>query len=330
MYENLKVAVVIPCYRVREQVLGVIARIPDWVDRIFCIDDACPERSGDLIKEQCRDPRVAVIVHDDNKGVGGAVKSGYVAARLAGCDVAVKIDGDGQMDPRLIGSFLRPIALGQADYTKGNRFFRIEDVRTMPRLRLFGNAVLSFLSKLSTGYWNLFDPTNGYTALHLSLLDLIPLRKVADRYFFETDLLLRLYCVRAVARDVPMVAVYGTEQSGLKITRVLGPFLVGNLKNTIKRIFYSYFLRDFHVASIEVLLGPTLLVGGTSFGAYSWWRSAMAGQVASAGTVMIGALLIIVGMQLTLAALGFDVANVPSQPQHPMLAALREPADKQG
>lgn len=324
MYENLKVAVVIPCFKVRGEVLAVIAKIPSHVDRIFCVDDACPDRSGALVKEQCRDPRVEVIFHEINKGVGGAVKTGYIAARLAGCDVAVKVDGDGQMDPRLIGSFVRPIALGQADYTKGNRFFRIEDVRTMPRLRLFGNAVLSFLSKLSTGYWNLFDPTNGYTALHLSLLDLIPLRKVSDRYFFETDLLFRLSCVRAVARDVPMVAVYGSEQSSLNVGRVLWPFLAGNLKNTVKRIFYSYFLRDFHVASIEFILGPLLLAGGAGFGAYHWWHAAMAGQVATAGTVMIGALLIIVGMQLTLAALSFDVSNVPSQPQHPMLAALRD------
>lgn len=317
----MKIAVVVPCYRVKAEVLGVIARIPDFVDLVVCIDDACPESSGRLIQEQSRDPRVRVVFHERNKGVGGAVKTGYLAAREGGCDIAVKIDGDGQMDPQLIPAFIKPITLGQADYTKGNRFFRIEDVRKMPRMRLFGNAVLSFLSKFSTGYWNLFDPTNGYTALHLSMLDLVPLRKVSDRYFFETDLLFRLYCVRAVARDVPMVAVYGEETSSLKITRVLGPFLAGNIRNLIKRTFYGYLLRDFHVASIQLLLGPPLLLGGAAFGAWQWWHSAMEGRVASAGTVMIGALLIIVGMQLTLAALSFDVANVPTQPLHPMLDA---------
>ena len=321
MYDRMKIAVVVPCYKVRGAVLDVLARMPTIVDHIICIDDACPDGSGRLIQEKCRDPRVTVVFHERNTGVGGAVKTGYLAAREAGCDVAVKIDGDGQMDPQLIAAFVKPIALGQADYTKGNRFFRIEDVRRMPRIRLIGNAVLSFLSKFSTGYWNLFDPTNGYTAMHLSMLELVPLRKVADRYFFETDLLFRLYCVRAVARDVPMVAVYGDEQSSLKVTRVLGPFLAGNIRNLVKRTFYGYFLRDFHVASLQVLLGPPLLIGGGMFGAWHWWHAASTGQVATAGTVMIAALLIIVGMQLTLAALSFDVANVPTQPLHPMLDA---------
>lgn len=321
MYESLRVAVVVPCYRVKSEVLSVLARVPAEVDHIVCIDDACPDGSGRHIETECRDPRVRVVYHERNKGVGGAVKTGYLAARELGCDVAVKIDGDGQMDPQLIPAFVKPIALGHADYTKGNRFFRIEDVRKMPRIRLFGNAVLSFLSKFSTGYWNLFDPTNGYTALHLSMLDLVPLRKIADRYFFETDLLFRLYCVRAVARDVPMVAVYGDERSSLRVTRVLGPFLAGNIRNLIKRTFYGYFLRDFNVASIQLLLGPPLLLAGTTFGAWHWWLAATEGRVATAGTVMIGALLIIVGIQLTLAALSFDVANVPTQPLHPMLNA---------
>jgi dolichol-phosphate mannosyltransferase len=321
MYESLRVAVVVPCYRVKSEVLSVLARVPAEVDHIVCIDDACPDGSGRHIETECRDPRVRVVYHERNKGVGGAVKTGYLAARELCCDVAVKIDGDGQMDPQLIPAFVKPIALGHADYTKGNRFFRIEDVRKMPRIRLFGNAVLSFLSKFSTGYWNLFDPTNGYTALHLSMLDLVPLRKIADRYFFETDLLFRLYCVRAVARDVPMVAVYGDERSSLRVTRVLGPFLAGNIRNLIKRTFYGYFLRDFNVASIQLLLGPPLLLAGTTFGAWHWWLAATEGRVATAGTVMIGALLIIVGIQLTLAALSFDVANVPTQPLHPMLNA---------
>jgi dolichol-phosphate mannosyltransferase len=311
MYDHLTVGVVIPCYKVAETVLDVIARVPGEVDHIFCIDDACPDGTADIIESRCRDPRVKVIRHEKNRGVGGAVKSGYRAAHAQGCHVAVKIDGDGQMDPRLIPGFLKPIAAGQADYTKGNRFFRVEDVRSMPGLRLFGNAVLSFMSKLSTGYWNLFDPTNGYTALHLSLLDLLPLDNVAERYFFETDMLFRLNVARAVVRDVPMVAVYGNERSNLRISRVFAPFLLGHIRN-------------FHAASLEFLLGPASLAIGTGFAGYHWWRSAALGEVATAGTVMVGGLLIIVGMQLTLAALNFDVANVPVQPLHPMLEEARE------
>ena len=319
-----RIAVVIPCYRVVAHVLGVIARVPAGVSRIYCIDDACPQGSGRLIKERCRDPRVVVLTHPTNKGVGGAVKTGYLHAQADGCQIAVKIDGDGQMDPALLPAFVEPIVAGQCDYTKGNRFYRIEDVRAMPRVRLFGNAVLSFMSKLSTGYWQLFDPTNGYTALHLSVLDVLSIDKVADRYFFETDMLFRLNIARCVVRDVPMVAVYGDERSSLSIRRAVLSFFGGHVKNFGKRIFYGYFLRDFHVASVEFLLGPILLLIGAVFGGYHWWLSIEDGMAASAGTVMIPALLIIVGTQLSLAALAFDVANVPQHPLHPTIASTKD------
>ena len=321
---GLRIAVVIPCYRVRDHVLGVIARVPAAVERIYCIDDGCPDGSGKLIEADSRDPRVRVIFHDRNRGVGGAVKTGYLAAREDGCDVAVKIDGDGQMDPALLASFVRPIELGLADYTKGNRFFRMGDTRAMPGARLFGNAILSFFSKLSTGYWNVFDPANGYTALHLAVLDLVPIQRVADRYFFESDLLFRLNIARCVVRDVPMIAVYAGETSNLSIRRIAFPFVGGHMRNFFKRIFYSYFLRDFHVASIQALLGPILLAAGVIFGGYHWWLSAGSGVPATPGTVMIAGLMIIVGVQLVLAALSFDIANVPAQAVHPMLLALQQ------
>ncbi|MGQ0673134.1 MAG: glycosyltransferase family 2 protein [Hyphomicrobium sp.] len=317
------IAVVIPCYRVKGHVLDVIARVPAHVERIYCIDDACPDGSGKLIQAECRDGRVRVIFHEANKGVGGAVKTGYLAARADGCSIAVKVDGDGQMDPRLLPSFVRPIQLGLADYTKGNRFFRVGDTRAMPGARLFGNAILSFFSKLSTGYWNVFDPANGYTALHLAVLDLVPIQRVADRYFFESDLLFRLNIARCVVCDVPMIAIYADERSNLSIRRVAVPFLLGHARNFFKRIFYSYFLRDFHVASVQAFLGPILLVAGATFGGYHWWLAWVSGTTATAGTVMIAGLMIIVGMQLLLAALSFDIANVPSQAVHPTLIALR-------
>jgi dolichol-phosphate mannosyltransferase len=319
VYQTLKVAAVIPCYRVTAHALDLVARIPQEVDCIYCIDDACPDGSGKLISTHIADPRVRVITHVRNLGVGGAVKTGYRAARADGCDVAVKLDGDGQMNPRLLPAFLHPIALGRADYTKGNRFYRMGDVRAMPGPRLFGNALLSFFAKFSTGYWNIFDPTNGYTALHLSLLELVPLDRVADRYFFETDLLFRLNVARAVVRDVPMEAVYGTETSSLSIQHVILPFLTGHLRNFFKRVFYTYFLRDFHVASLQLLLGPCLLASGLVFGLHHWDISALTDTPATAGTVMIAALQIILGLQLWLAALSFDVSNVPAEAVHPLL-----------
>jgi glycosyltransferase involved in cell wall biosynthesis len=154
---------VIPCFRVRAHVLDVIARVGPEVGRIFVVDDACPEKSGELVRQQCRDPRVTVLEHSANLGVGGAVMTGYRAALGTDALVVVKLDGDGQMDPALIPRLVRPVLAGRADYVKGNRFHRLGDNAEMPLVRLFGNAALSFLSKLSTGYWQMFDPTNGYT-----------------------------------------------------------------------------------------------------------------------------------------------------------------------
>jgi hypothetical protein len=173
---------------------------------------------------------------------------------------------------------------------------------------------------MSTGYWNLFDPTNGYTAAHTTALRQVPLDKVSRRYFFESDLLFRLSTVRAVVVDVPMDAIYEDEKSNLSISRILVPFVGGHLRNTLKRLVYSYFLRDFNFASLHWLLGPIFLAFGIGFGAYEWWVSLQTGVTASAGTVMLSALPIIVGLQMMLSAFNFDVANVPRRPLHIDLA----------
>ena len=188
---NWKVAVVIPCYRVVPFILDVIGRIGPEVHAIYCVDDACPDDSGEHVRAGCVDPRVVVKTTDSrNQGVGGATMTGYRTALQAGADVIVKLDGDGQMKPEMIRRFLRPIVLGRADYTKGNRFFKIESLRSMPRLRLFGNAGLSFFTKLSSGYWHIMDPTNGYVAIHQRVLGEL-IEKISARYFFESDLLFR-------------------------------------------------------------------------------------------------------------------------------------------
>lgn len=316
----MSVAVIIPCYKVTRHVLAVIAAIGPEVARIYCVDDACPEGSGAHVEREATDPRVRVLYNPVNSGVGGAVITGYRQALADGCTVMVKVDGDGQMDPRLIPRFIAPILAGQADYTKGNRFYNIEDLRGMPRLRLFGNAALSFLTKLSSGYWDIFDPTNGYTAIHGAVLRELPLDKVARRYFFESDMLFRLATLRAVVVDVPMTAVYGDERSNMVIHRLVGPFLLRNLGNFAKRLGYNYYLRDFNLASVELLLGLPLLLLGSLFGALRWAEGVAAGVPETAGTVMLAALPIILGLQMLLAAFGHDVASVPRQPVHPRLA----------
>jgi glycosyltransferase involved in cell wall biosynthesis len=313
---DLKIAVIIPTYKAINHILGVINSIGTEVSRIYVVDDCCPDKSGEFVSANCQDNRVIVIRLDENQGVGGAVMNGYKAAVKDGMDILVKIDSDGQMDPLLILDFASPIILGEADYTKGNRFFDLEKVSTMPKDRLFGNAVLSLMCKVSSGYWNLFDPTNGYTAIHADVVRHLPFEKISKRFFFETDMLFRLNTLRAVVVDVPMDAKYGDEVSNLKISKVIGEFLQKHFKNLIKRIFYNYYLRDMSLASIELPIGILLLVIGISHGGYHWIESANMGVPTPAGTVMLSALPILAGFQFLLGFIGYDVASVPVRPFH--------------
>ncbi|RUL73097.1 glycosyltransferase family 2 protein [Dyella choica] len=317
--EDLSIAVVIPAYKVRSHVMGVISDIGSEVDLIYVVDDCCPEGSGHYVQSQCRDSRVRVIFNEQNLGVGGAVMAGYRQAVTDGASIIIKIDGDGQMDPKIAMSFALPIANGDADYTKGNRFFDLQNIQRMPRIRIFGNAVLSLLTKLSTGYWNIFDPTNGYTAVHASIVKLLPLEKISKRYFFETDMLFRLGTFRAVVRDIPMDAKYEDEVSNLKISKVLGEFLVKHVVIFLKRIFYSYYLRDMSLASLELPIGLGMFIIGGGFGISRWIRSVETGIPASAGTAVIASMLLIVGLQLILGFLSYDIENSPSQALHPIL-----------
>jgi dolichol-phosphate mannosyltransferase len=313
-------AVVIPCFRVRQHVLSVIRDVGDEVAQIYCVDDACPDHSGTFILEHCSDPRVRVLFNPTNLGVGGAMITGYRAALESGADVVVKVDGDGQMDPRLIPSFVWPILSGEADYTKGNRFYNLADAKPMPPVRLIGNAILSFLTKISSGYWNVFDPTNGYTAVHAAVLRQMKLEEIAQRYFFESDFLFHLNLIRAVVIDIPMKSVYGNEESNLVISRIFTTFIVKNLRNTMRRLLYSYFLRDFTAASLELIFGLLFVTFGGVFGLTKWIEGVAAGTPATAGTVMIGAFPVITGIQLLLAAVGHDIASVPRTPMHPILS----------
>ena len=312
----LQIAVVIPTYKALNHILDVINQIGPEVTKIYVVDDCCPDGTGDFVAANCKDDRVSVVKHSENQGVGGAVMSGYKAAIEEGMSVLVKIDSDGQMDPSLIIDFVAPIVNGEADYTKGNRFFDLEKVNTMPKVRLFGNAVLSLMCKLSSGYWNLFDPTNGYTAIHADVARHLPFNKISRRYFFETDILFRLNTLRAVVVDVPMDAKYGDEVSNLKVSKIVGEFFVKHVRNFSKRIFYNYYLRDMSLASIELPVGLVLLGFGSIYGGYHWIDSSQAGIPTPAGTVMLSALPILAGIQFLLGFIGYDISTVPFRPVH--------------
>jgi glycosyltransferase involved in cell wall biosynthesis len=316
MVNNSKcsVAAVVPCYRVRDSILQVVKDGLDHADAVYCVDDGCPDGSGELVASEFDDERVRVIFAGQNGGVGSAMKAGYKAALEDGFDIMVKLDGDGQMDASLIPLFTAPIKRGSADYCKGNRFHELEYLAGMPAIRLFGNSVLSLMTKVSSGYWKLLDPTNGYTAIHASVLQLLPFEKLHNRYFFESDMLFRLNIVRAVVRDIPMRAHYGDEESSLLVSRQLLPFFFGHMKNFFKRTFYTYFLRDFNIATLQLLAGLAFGLFGLIFGISAWNESIQTGIEASAGTVMLAGMPTIIAVQFLLSFLNYDIQNVPAHP----------------
>ena len=311
----MKIHVVIPAYQVEQHIVDLIGRIDSSIEKIWVVDDACPNGSGKLVESKVSDKRVKVLYNPENLGVGGAVTAGYKAALEAGAEVVVKLDGDGQMHPEDIATLVRPIELGEADYTKGNRFDSLDDLYLMPRIRIFGNAVLSLWSKISSGYWGVTDPTNGFTAIHRAVLAKLELDKLSKRYFFESDMLFRLNISGAVVEDVALPARYGNEKSNLKIRKVLVEFPIKHTKNLLKRIFYRYYLREWSIASFELPLALGLGLFGAWFGLSSFFAAAEAGRATTAGQATIASLAIILGVQLMLSFLAYDIQSEPRIPK---------------
>jgi dolichol-phosphate mannosyltransferase len=315
--EILKVAVVIPCYKVTKSLKNLIDGVGEEVTSIYCVDDKCPDESWKVAEViASKDSRVHVIRRKQNGGVGAAVISGYEAALKSDAEIIIKIDGDGQMDPNLIPSFIKPICENRADFIKGNRFYDLKSISGMPFARVFGNSMLSFINKLSSGYWNLFDPNNGFTAIHAKVLRLIPMEKLNKRFFYEADLIFRLSLVRAVVKNIPMDAVYENEKSNLSILNIMLTFPYLHLNRIFKRIFYNYFLRNFNIASLYLILGVILSVFGFWYGIDSWVELSSNGLSASPGTVMLAAMPIIIGNTYLVGFLAYDMQDIPTEPLH--------------
>ena len=321
----MSVAAVIPCYRETAHIEGVLASIGPEVSRIYVIDDACPDNTGDWVEERVNDPRVEVIRHETNKGVGGATISGYRKALADGHDIVVKLDGDGQMDGALIPGLIAPVLDGRADYSKGNRFHAVHGFSSMPGSRIFGNLVLSLMSKFSSGYWDILDPTNGFTAIQHAALKRLPLDEIDEGYYFESDMLFRLGMARAVVRDIAMTAHYGEEESGIRIPKVVPVFILKHMRNTWQRLIVTYFIRETNVATLQLILGKLLILFGVVFGAVNWIDGSFTGVPATAGTVILAALPIILGSQLLIAFLNYDTRNVPHEPLQRLEGAEAEP-----
>ena len=303
------VCVVIPAYKVSKHLVKVVESIGPEVSKIIVVDDACPELSGENLRKIVRDSRLEVIHHTVNKGVGGAVKTGYRRALEQGFEVIIKIDGDEQMDPSKIPVLIEPILNHRSDYTKGNRFFGIEAIQQMPKVRIVGNLVLTFMTKFSTGLWHIFDANNGFTAIRVSTLKELNLDKIDNRYFFESDMLFRLNMIQARVNDIPLPALYGEEKSNLKIKRVLFEFPIKHARNYIKRIAYTYYLRDFNLASVELPVGLLLTGFALILGGYSWIRGIVTATPTETGTLILIAMCFLSGLQLLLAFLSHDTNN---------------------
>lgn len=318
--------VVIPAYRAATSVLPVIAAIGEEIDLIVVVDDACPQGTGLAVSTQCADPRVTVLMHAENQGVGGAFLTGMRYALERGADIIVKLDADGQMDPAQIPALIQAIQNGSADYVKGDRFFFLTNAASMPTGRLIGNLGLSFMAKVSSGYWTVMDPTNGFFAIHARVAELLPAERIAKRFFFETDLLHHLGLVRAKVVEFPMRAHYGDEVSNLHAGRMLLPFLGGHARNTLRRVLYRYFFRDVSLASLQLVFGFGLFAFGFVFGLYHW-IAAPAHEFVPTGTIMIAALTLLIGFQLLMGFVNYDISAAPREPLHPYLAhAAKTPA----
>ncbi len=312
MIETKKIAVIVPAYKVAKQLEKVVSSMPDFVDYIVVVDDFCPEESGNSI-DNTPDKRRFVLYNKTNLGVGGAVMRGYKKALELQADYIVKMDGDGQMNPNYLGSLLQPLLDEKADYTKGNRFFDFAALKKMPKTRLIGNSLLSFGVKVASGYWDIMDPTNGYVAITKAALQQLDFDKIDQRYFFETDMLINLYLNNSVVKDVPIPAKYEDEKSNLNISRVLLTFPLKMIKGLLKRVFFRYYVYDFNMASIYFLIAIPLLLFGIIFGSYHWIQGTTQGVENPAGTIMLAALPVILGIQFLLQAISIDIDNVPKK-----------------
>ncbi|MDX1769670.1 MAG: glycosyltransferase family 2 protein [Arenibacter troitsensis] len=312
-YRSIKIAVVIPFYNASNEILLVISKLPDYIQNVIIVDDQSPTPlpKGDIEKLVPSKTTVNFLENQTNLGVGGATKRGFEEAIAIGAEIIIKVDADDQMDLSYLPELLDPLIANKCDVAKGNRFRDLKALRSMPLARRIGNLGLSFLIKSATGYWHNFDPTNGFLALKTDVVKKLDFSKLANRYYFETSLLSQLYFEKAAIKDVAMPAIYGEEKSSMKIWQM--PFVFGaRLTNTfIKRIVKEYFLYDFNIGSVYLLFGFPLFMFGLIFGISEWIYYASINTFAPTGTIMIVTLSIILGFQLILQAIQYDIINAP-------------------
>lgn len=312
-FNNYHITIVIPYYKAENKISKVIEQIPEYVNTLIIVDDASPKP---LPEEEVKsainsNTQLYLLKSNKNLGVGGATKIGFKKALEIGSDFIVKVDADNQMDLNFLPELITPLVENKSEVAKGNRFRDFEALKKMPLFRRIGNLALSLLIKASTGYWHNFDPTNGFFAIKSNMLKHLNFTKLSNRYYFETSLLAELYFHKARIKDVAMPAIYDDEKSNMQVWKmpfVFTPKLIGTF---LKRMLKGYLLFDFNPGSIYLIMGIPMFLFGVVFGTYTWVHYASQDILTPTGTIMIVALTIILGFQLILQAIQYDIINAP-------------------
>jgi len=302
------IAVVVPCYKVETHIEKVVAEIPDYVTSIILVDDASTDKTGEILDRlETENSKIKVLHHTKNQGVGGSMISGFQEALNQNMEVVIKIDGDGQMNIAYFEKMLQAVFEEKYNFAKGNRFFDRKMLRKMPTIRRIGNIGMGFLIKMASGYWNVFDPTNGFFCIHTSLLKRIDFERISKRFFFESSLLIELYYAGAKIKDIAMPAIYAEEKSNLSIWKTFFTFPPKLFKAFVRRIWLRYFIYDFNIGSLYIFFGVPLFFFGLIFGMIKWIHYANLQIAAPTGTIMLAVISLVLGFQMILAAIQYDI-----------------------
>lgn len=308
MLEGKKIAVVVPAFNEEGLIRRALEAMPSFVDRVIVVDDCSEDRTGqEVLALQKQDSRLLLIRHDHNQGVGKAIVTGYQRAREEGLDVVAVMAGDAQMDPNDLLRVVTPVVQGEVDYAKGNRLFRGESWRSIPHHRYLGNAVLSLLTKIASGYWHIGDSQCGYTAVSLAALEILPLAEIFPRYGMPNDLLIKLNMQNLRVRDISVRPIYHEGgKSGIRLSRVIPQITVLLIKGFLHRLFYKYVIVDFHPLIFFYLLGVATFPVGLVFGSYLFCYRLLAGPVAPT-SALFAVFLLVSGLQSLFFAMWFDM-----------------------
>jgi glycosyltransferase involved in cell wall biosynthesis len=306
--DNRSLVVIIPAYQAEVGIIEVINKIPDYVDWIIVVNDASRDNTSSLVKK-VNDKRIILLNHDKNMGVGGAMVTGFQKALGLRADLIAKIDADGQMDPYYLDRFARVCLLYGCDYVKANRFGHLEAIPAVPKIRLLGSIFLTFMTKLVSGYWNVFDPQNGYVMITRKMLLRLDMKRMDRGYFFENSMLILLNIVRARIGEIYLPACYGDEQSSMKLSNIIRSFPGKLCSGFVYRVYQKYFFRSLSPFFILFFWGMIFCSWGCVWGGWAWYKSFMTGIPATTGTIVLALLPLILGWSSLLQAFVLDVQD---------------------